>query len=61
MFTNTVHVGIHRGIPNELMEKNNQAAQINPQLLPSPDVAVQQYESSGSHLTLFSPFGNDPL
>lgn len=43
------------------MKRNNQAVQLDPLLLPNPDVAVQQFESFGGHLTLFSPFGHDPL
>ena len=53
--------GPRRGIPNTLMERNNQAVHIDPHQLPSPDVAVQMFEANGGHLTIFSPFGNDPL
>ena len=55
-----IHVGANRGVPNELM-RNNNAALIDPRLLPDRDDAVQRFESFGGHLTLFSPFGYDPL
>ena len=54
-------VGAHRGIPNELMWQNSQAVPVDPHLLPEPDVAVQEFESFGGNLTLFSPFSCDPL
>ena len=50
-----------RGVPNQLMSKNNQAMAIDHQLLPDPLDAVTHMESLGSRLTLFSPFGIDPL
>lgn len=54
-------LGNHRGVPNELMKGNNHTVPIAPQLIPDPDSAVQQYESLGGHLTIFSSFGQDPL
>ena len=54
-------IGAHRGIPNELMRQNSQVVLVDPHLLPDPDVAVQEFESFGGNLTLFSPFGHDPL
>ena len=49
------------GSPDDSMRRNNQAARITPSLLPEPEDAVQQYEASGGHLTIFSSFGEDPL
>ena len=43
------------------MRRNNHAVPIDPRLLPERDDAIQQFESFGGHLTLFSPFGRDPL
>ena len=53
--------GAHCGIPNELMRRNSQVVPVDPHLLPDPDVAIQEFESFGGNLTLFSPFGRDPL
>ena len=43
------------------MRRNSLTVPIDHRLLPEPDDAVQQYESFGGNLTLFSPFGRDPL
>ena len=43
------------------MERNYQAVQIDCRHLPSPQEAVEMFEAHGGHLTLFSPFGQDPL
>ena len=59
LFSCIIHVGSHRGVPNELMRGNNHAVPIAPHLIPDPDTAVQS--ASGGHLTMFSPFGQDPL
>jgi len=48
-------------VPNELMTRNDQTVQVDPQMLPEPSDAVEQFESFGGHLTLFSTFGEDPL
>ena len=40
---------------------NIQAACISPQLIPSPEEAVRQYEEAGGHITHFRGFGEDPL
>ena len=53
--------GPHQGIPNVLMQDNNQVAQVDPSRLPSGMVAVEMYEAHDRHLTLFSPYGHDPL
>ncbi|XP_019850817.1 PREDICTED: uncharacterized protein LOC109581281 [Amphimedon queenslandica] len=50
-----------QGIPNERMLRANHVAPIDPNILPETEVAVEQMESLGSHLTRFSPFGQDPL
>jgi len=43
------------------MHRNNQVMPVDPVLVPEPQDAVQQFESHGGQLTLFSPFGRDPL
>ena len=53
--------GSNRGIPNQLVRRNNCIAQIGPSLLPSSDDAVQLYEQFGGNITQFSAFGQDPL
>ena len=53
--------GGHRGVPNQLMYRNNQVMPLDPALVPEPEDAVQQFEAHGGHLTLFSAFGRDPL
>ena len=53
--------GSNRGIPNQLMRRNNHIAQINPSLLPSSDDAVQLYKQFGGNITQFSAFGQDPF
>lgn len=60
-FTMLVTIGAHRGIPNEMMRRDNRAVAINPQLLPEPDDAVIQFEANGGRLTVFNGFGTDPL
>ena len=54
-------LGPRRGVPNELIRSNDQAVRVEPQLVPEPRDAIQHFESLGGHLTLFSPFGEDPL
>ena len=39
----------------------SQAVKIDPTLLPDGETAVQEYESNGGQLTVFSSFGEDPL
>lgn len=51
----------HRGIPNVLMSNNNQAAQLNPSVIPAPDDALQQFQDCGGEVTVFNSFGKDPL
>ena len=53
--------GGRRGVPNQLMHRNNQVMPLDPALVPEPEDAVQQFEAHGGHLTLFSAFGRDPL
>jgi len=50
-----------RGTPNHLMALNNHTARIDPQLIPSPEEAVRQYQQAGGHITHFSEFGKDLL
>lgn len=50
-----------RGTPNYLMELNNQIAKIEPQLIPTPENALMQYEAAGGRITHFNSFGIDPL
>ena len=54
-------LGEHRGIPNVLMSNNNQAAQLNPLVIPTPDDALQQFQDCGGEVTVFNSFGQDPL
>jgi len=54
-------IGEHRGIPNVLMANNNKAAQLHPTVIPTPDDALQDFESGGGEITVFNSFGNDPL
>ena len=53
---------IKRGIPNVMMNVNNRAKKIDSRLLPSTDVAIQQYAAVTSG-TISEPcsFGTDPL
>ena len=53
--------GPHQGIPNVLMQENNRVAQVDPSRLPSAMAAVEMYEAHDRRLTLFSPYGHDPL
>ena len=60
------HVGARpgcpsRGTPNQLMSSNNQVARIDPQIIPSVEDAIRQYNAAGGHITNFSVFGEDPL
>lgn len=43
------------------MQRNNQCVQVNASEIPDPLDALQSFEASGGHLTVFSNFGNDPL
>lgn len=43
------------------MSNNDQVAQLNPSVIPSPDDALQQFESCGGEITVFNAFGQDPL
>lgn len=58
----TNYVRVHRGWrPNFLMQSNNCAANVDEQLVPLPEDAVQQLEELGGTITYFSPFGKDPI
>ncbi len=50
-----------RGIPNVIMNLDNRAKKINPQLLPSARSAVQRYQSQGGVISKPCSFGRDPL
>lgn len=50
-----------RGVPNVLMDLDNRAKKIDPQLLPSATTAVQQYNSNGGVISGPCCFGTDPL
>ena len=43
------------------MHRCNQVMPVDSSLVSDPKEAVQRFESHGGHLTLFSPFGQDPL
>ena len=53
--------GGQRGVPNQVIYRNNQVMPADLSLAPDPEEVVQQLESHGGHRTLFSPFGQDPL
>ena len=52
--------GIPRGVPNVLMEKDNQARKIPLSLFQLPEEAAQAYRSTGT-LTVPDSYGLDPL
>ena len=54
-------LGEHRRIPNVFISNNNQATQLNPSVIPAPDNALQQFQDCGGEVTVFNPFGKDPL
>lgn len=54
-------LGAHRGIPNILMDSNNQVAKLNTTDIPSPNEALQEFQNHGGHITTFNTFGHDPL
>ena len=54
-------LGARRGIPDQLMLSCNHIAKIDIAHVPSPDEAVRQFTQDGGNLTLWSPFGSDPL
>ena len=54
-------LGEHRGVPNVLMSNNNQAAQLDPSIIPTPDDALQQFQDCGGDITVLNSFGHDPL
>lgn len=56
-----VVLGPNKHIPNVAMHGNNQAMPIHSSLVPSPDEAVEMYQSYGGHITLDGEFGHDPL
>ena len=53
--------GPHRGIPNHLAIENCRTGTVSPGAVPSLDVAVQAYQSTGGYLAPQAIFGTDPL
>ena len=53
--------GKKRGIPDQLMAKNNRAMKINCQVLPRTPEAVEMYTREGGSLSEPATFGVDPL
>ena len=49
-----------KGIPNRLARIKHTGA-VPPSMVMSPEDAVQAFEGMGGNLTLFSPFGVDPI
>ena len=43
------------------MMENNQTVAVHPQLIKEPVDILKDYENVGGSITVFSPFGNDPL
>ena len=54
-------VGRNRGVPNELMRRNNRTAQVPASALPTAEDAVHAFQQTGGHLTMLPKFGSDPL
>ena len=52
---------IEKGVPNRLAAAKNRTSQVAQTSVPTPEEAVSQFEREGGNLTLFSPFGADPL
>lgn len=53
--------GHNRGVPDELMRRNNRTAQVPASVLPTSEEAVDAYQQTGGQLTLFPKFESDPL
>lgn len=43
------------------MRRNNQAVILDPQVIKDPSTLLEEYTALGGNITLFSPFGKDPL
>ena len=43
------------------MQRNDQAVGIDPSLVPEADEYIRQSNLQGGNITMFSPFGKDPL
>ena len=43
------------------MLESNMAQMIDPNAIPDGQSALQRFESIGGHITIFTPFGEDPL
>ena len=53
--------GCNKGMPNRLTRRNDQAVRIDPSLVPEADEAIRQITLQRGNITMFRPFGNDPL
>ena len=52
-------MGAH--IPYKMMKSGNKARRISPYLLPSPDIAAEQYRLNGGHITEPEQTIKDPV
>ena len=52
---------MNKGIPNVVMQANNQTGQLPLSGIPDPEDVLQQYQNFGGQITVFSGFGTDPL
>lgn len=50
-----------KGVPNRLASQNQQTGRIPLPNILTPEDATQAFEMTGGTLTIFSPFGRDPL
>lgn len=50
-----------RGVPNIIMNLDNRAKHIDPDLLPSAAVAIEQYRTNGGNISDPCSFGSDPI
>ncbi len=50
-----------KGVPNRRARENIQTRRVSSSVVPTADVAVQRFSAMGGKLTIFSPFGSDPL
>ncbi len=50
-----------KGIPNRLSRSNNQTQPLSCTQIPTPEEAEDHLHRAGGQLTLYSPFGADPL
>ena len=55
------HMPTGKGVPNRLASRNSGTQCIPSGQVPSPEDAICRFQSMGGNLTIFSPFGEDPL